>query len=167
MLFRGKNHMGELRVPRRVQKHPQNCKGVSTQKVVFFLFEILTQIGKHCKLYFAIQSGSIQSPYNLADRFKIHLIVRFDTWNSRVHIVDPISSGRAVMPAVQKAHNQWSVVCGKWQSCSGLPSSRPESRIMDQKLAFSYQNPFIEPPYKIARKQLKVSIDWFPRSFFF
>ena len=42
------------------------------------------------KLYFAIWSGSIQSPYNLADRFKIHPIVRFDTWNIMLHLADPI-----------------------------------------------------------------------------
>jgi hypothetical protein len=57
------------------------------------------------------------------------------------------------MPAVQKADNQ--------------PSSRPESRITDQRLAFSNQNPFIEFPYKIARKQPKVSIVQFPQGFFF
>ena len=28
--FQDKNHMGERKMPRRVQKHPQNCKGVST-----------------------------------------------------------------------------------------------------------------------------------------
>ena len=46
------------------------------------------------KLYFAIRSGSIQSPYNLADLSKIHPIVRFDTWNIGVHLADPISGGR-------------------------------------------------------------------------
>ena len=34
---------------------------------------------------------------------KIHLIVRFDTWNIRIQLFDPISGGRAVMQAVQKA----------------------------------------------------------------
>jgi hypothetical protein len=48
-----------------------------------------------------------------------------------------------------------------------VPSSRPESRTMDQRLAISYQSPFIEPPYRIARKQLKVSIAQFPQGFFF
>ena len=46
-----------------------------------------------------------------------------------------------------------------------MSSSRPESRITDQRLAFSYQNPAIEPLYKIARKQLKVSIAQFPQGF--
>ena len=41
------------------------------------------------KLYFAIWFGSIQSPYDLADRFKIHPIVRFDTWNIGVHHATP------------------------------------------------------------------------------
>jgi hypothetical protein len=36
---------------------------------------------------------------------------------------------------------------------------------MDQRLAFSYQNPSIEPPYKITRKQLKVSTAQFPQGF--
>ena len=30
LLFLEKNRMGERRMPRRVQKHPQNCTGVST-----------------------------------------------------------------------------------------------------------------------------------------
>ena len=30
LFFWEKNHMGERRMPRRVQKHPQNCRGVST-----------------------------------------------------------------------------------------------------------------------------------------
>ena len=61
------------------------------------------------KLYFAIRSGSIQSPYNLTDLSKIHPIVRFWPWNIPIHPTDPISGGRAVKPAVQKAHNKWSV----------------------------------------------------------
>ena len=79
------------------------------------------------------------------------VIVRFDTWNIVVQLVDPVSSGRAVMPAVQKADNQ--------------PSSRSESRITDQRSAFSDQNPSIETPYKIARKQPNVSIAQFPQVF--
>ena len=110
------------------------------------------------KLYFAIWSGSIQSPYNLADRFKIHTIVRFDTWNITLHHTDPISGGRAVKPAVQKAHNKWSVLCAIGENCCDVTGCRPESRITDQRLAFSYQNPSIEPPYKIVQKQLKMSI---------
>ena len=54
------------------------------------------------KLYFAVWSGSIQSPYNLADLSKIHPIVRFWPWNIRLHLTDPISGGRAVKPAFQK-----------------------------------------------------------------
>jgi hypothetical protein len=41
--------------------------------------------------------------------YKIHPIVRFDTWNIGVHQADPISGGRGVEPVVQKAHNKWSV----------------------------------------------------------
>ena len=117
------------------------------------------------KLYFAIWSGSIHSPYNLADRFKIHLIVRFDTWNIRIHQADPISGGRAVKPAVQKAHNTW-VISGMcdWRKLPRRVTSRPEIEIADQRLAFSYQNPSIEPPYKIVRKQLKMSIAQFPQT---
>ena len=44
-------------------------------------------------------------------------------------------------------------------------SSLPVSRITDQRLALLYQNPSIEPPYKIGRKQLKVSIAQFPQGF--
>ena len=63
---------------------------------------------------------SIQSPYKLADRFKIHTIVRFDTWNFMIHHTDPISGGRAVKPAVQKANNKWSVLCTFWENCRGV-----------------------------------------------
>ena len=60
-----------------------------------------------------------------------------------------------------------------WYSTSSSPGDLPNERkisdlfICDQ---FSYQNPFIQlknPPYKLARKQLKVSIDHFHRFFFF
>ena len=60
-----------------------------------------------------------------------------------------------------------------WYSTGSSPGDLPNERkisdlfICDQ---FSYQNPFIQlknPPYKIARKQLKVSIDHFHRFFFF
>ena len=60
-----------------------------------------------------------------------------------------------------------------WYSTGSSPGDVPNERkisdlfICDQ---FSYQNPFIQlknPPYKIARKQLKVSIDHFHRFFFF
>jgi hypothetical protein len=69
----------------------------------WFLYDIfLVKSVSTGKLYFAIWSGSIQSPYSLADRFKIHPIVRFYTWNIWVHQTDPISSGRGVKPAVKK-----------------------------------------------------------------
>jgi hypothetical protein len=72
------------------------------------------------KLYFAIWYGSIQSPYHLADRYKIHPVVRFDTWNIGVHLADPISGGRAVKPAVQKAHNKWLGLCAIGENCRGV-----------------------------------------------
>ena len=72
------------------------------------------------KLYFAVWSGSIQSPYNLADLSKIHPIVRFDTWNIPVHLTDPISGGRGVKPAVQKAHNKWPGLCAIGENCRGV-----------------------------------------------
>ena len=46
-----------------------------------------------------------------------------------------------------------------------MPSSRPESLITDQRSAFSYKKSSIEPPYKLAQKQLKVSIAQFPQGF--
>ena len=97
------------------------------------------------KLYFAIWSGSIhriQTPYNLADRFKIHPIVRFDTWNILVHHSDPISGGCVVKPSVQKAHNKWSVVCAIGENCRGVwrAGQKLRSRPID------WHFPFKPPP---------------------
>ena len=110
------------------------------------------------KLYFAIWFGSIQSPYNLADLSKIHPIVRFDTWNIWVHQTDPISGGRGVKPAVQKAHNKWSVPCTFSRKLPRRAKSWPEIEIAIKRLAFSSQTPSIEPSYKTGPKQVKMSI---------
>ena len=37
--------MGELRTPRRVEKHPQNCKGVNEKKFIFLLGRFLMFFG--------------------------------------------------------------------------------------------------------------------------
>jgi hypothetical protein len=89
------------------------------------------------KLYFAIWSGSIQSPYSLADRFKLHTIVRFDTWNIRVHHTDPISGERAVKQAVQKAHNKWSVPC-TFEKIAATPHPPPELTTQSSCLVRTY-----------------------------
>ena len=54
------------------------------------------------KLYFAVWSGSIQSPYNLADLSKIHPIVRFDTWNIPIHLTDPTYPADAAWSQLSK-----------------------------------------------------------------
>jgi hypothetical protein len=45
--------------------------------------------------------------------------------------------------------------------------SRPETEITDKRLAFSIQTPSIEPSYKTAREQVKISISQKAQGFFF
>jgi hypothetical protein len=114
---------------RRVQKHPQNSRSKGARKKFFFCMRFLVKSVNIGKLYFAIWSGSVQvqSPYNLAHRFKIyyiHPIVRFDTCNITLHLADQISGGCAVKPAVPKPHNKWSALgCrGVWRAGQKLKS---------------------------------------------
>ena len=131
----------------------------STHKKLVFLYEIFSQIGKHRKLYFAIRSGSIQSPYNLADLSKIHPIVRFWPWNTALHLADPISGGRAVKPAVQKAHNKWSVPCTFWENCGGVWRAGQKLRlILRTKDPHFLVKPLHGALIQNRRKQVKPSI---------
>ena len=109
--FFGKKPHGWTQNAETRPKTPSELYGGYYIKSWFFCMRFSVKSVSIGKLYFAIWSGSIQSPYNLADRFKIHTIVRFDTWNIRLHLPDPISGGHAVKPAVQKANNKWSVPC--------------------------------------------------------
>ena len=45
-----------------------------------------------------------------------------------------------------------------WRKLPRRVTSRPEIEIADQRLAFSYQTPSIEPSYKTVPKQLKIKI---------
>jgi hypothetical protein len=45
--------------------------------------------------------------------------------------------------------------------------NRPETEIADKRLAFSIQTSSIEPSYKIAREQVKISISQKAQGFFF
>jgi hypothetical protein len=59
----------------------------------------------------------------------------------------PISGGRGVKPAVQKAHNKWSVPCTFLRKLPRRATSRPEIEISDKRSAFSSHTPSIEPSY--------------------
>ena len=89
-----------------------------------------------------------------------YLIVQFDTWNIVVRLVDPISSGRAVMPAVQKAQNQcqWSVVCGNSEKLYWR--TEQPARIPDHgtKIAIFRSKPLHRTPMQNRPKTAK-SID--------
>ena len=102
----------------------RTVRGLLHKKLLFCMWFLVKSVSIG-KLSFSIWSGFIQSPYSLADLFKIHPIVWFDYWNIRLHLADPISGGRAVKPAVQKAQNKWSGLCA--------------IEIADKRLAFSIQ----------------------------
>ena len=111
------------------------------------------------ELYFAILvcSGSIQSPYNLADRFKKKYTQLLD--------LTPEIFGYTA-PTLYPVDAPWSQLSKK-RIISGQSralfekmrtKSRPEIEIADKRLAFSIQTPSIEPSYKTAPNQVKLSI---------
>ncbi len=61
-------------------------------------------------------------------------------------------------PAVQKAHNKWSVPCTFSRKLPRRAKSWPEIEIAIKRLAFSSQTPSIEPSYQTAPKRVKMSI---------
>ena len=127
--------MGELRTPRRVRNHPQNCKGSTNKKFIYyegfwcFLLRVLLVLLWDCLFLLGL-------PY--IPRYLRH----FD----------------------RNIHENRSI----WYSTGSSPGDLPNEReIRDSFICeqFFYQNSLAEPPYKISRKQLKVSIAKLPQGF--
>jgi hypothetical protein len=68
---------------------------------------------------------------------------------------------------VQKAHNNWSVPRIFLRKLPRRVRRRPEIEIAAKRSAFSIQTPSIEPSYKTAPKQVKMSISQKVQGFFY
>ena len=168
MCSREKSHGWTRDVELGALKNSLRTARGSTNKKLFFLlcrflmfYSIL--LLRDCLFWLEFKKKTSQKPPNLS---KIKRIVRFDTWNVVVHVVDPISGGRAMKPAVQWAHNKASNVCGNCGNCCGVwrAGQKLGSRRTDLRFHVKTTPPYT-PNSKSSQNSLKYQFLIFQKAF--